>query len=525
LGTAIPEARHAISVQIPTWRDMCGLGGGDLRVMKALRNGYPRSFLHQDIRRLNEHCQRDLDTTDMLLLFPSELHASACREYLVKHKGAKNVRLVARQFGNEAMSVHLWATVFPADLSVAGALFWRLTGTGISSRLAEKCLTLKDMTDHVGQSYAAIPLGPLTPAGAGVRAGADLAPLVSPYQVIQGRIAGFLRISDPSDVFLYPSGMSAIYHLHHLLLQWRGLASAIIGFPYELTIKMLQTYGPGLHFYSMGTDAEIDRFETDLAQGIKVQAVWCECPSNPLLWTVDLSRVRRLADRFDFLVIVDDTIGTFANVNVMPVADVVVTSLSKSFNGFADLLAGSLTLNAASPHHETLKKSLVSSYTNNVYIDDAIQLEHNSRNFLRRQSILNTNAAYLADYAYPLTKDPCSVVKAVYYPKVSPSARYYEERMWEQVDDFTPGYGCLLTIDFKTVAAAVAFFDNLHVLKGPSLGLHHTLAQPYVQMVLQNEKQWAASHGIMETIVRISAGLEDKETLLGLLQVALKAAQ
>ena len=53
-----------------------------------------------------------------------------------------------------------------------------------------------------------------------------------------------------------------------------------------------------------------------------------------------MNRVRRLADQHDFLLVVDDTIGSFANVDVLDVADIVVTSLSKNFNGSADVLAG-----------------------------------------------------------------------------------------------------------------------------------------------------------------------------------------
>jgi cystathionine gamma-synthase len=129
-----------------------------------------------------------------------------------------------------------------------------------------------------------------------------------------------------------------------MLLKWRGLESVVVGFPYELTIKMMEAYGPSLKFYSLGTDEEIDEFEiyldTKARAGSAIQAVWCECPSNPLLYTVDLERIRRLADKYGFIVVVDETIGSFANVDVSGVADIVVTSLSKSFNGYADLLAG-----------------------------------------------------------------------------------------------------------------------------------------------------------------------------------------
>lgn len=127
---------------------------------------------------------------------------------------------------------------------------------------------------------------------------------------------------------------------------------------------------------------------------------------------------------------------------------------------------------------------------------------------------MNTTAESIVDYLSPFASDPSSVVSAVHYPKTCQSAHHYTSRMRHATDEFTPGYGCLFTVDFDTLDASRAFFDSLDVRKGPSLGANVTLAQPYVQMVLQKEKKWAASHGLRETIVRVSVGLEDKDALL-----------
>ena len=65
-----------------------------------------------------------------------------------------------------------------------------------------------------------------------------------------------------------------------------------------------------------------------------------EIPSNPLLRTADLPRLRQLADKYDFLLMVDETIGNFVNVEVLPYADIVVSSLSKIFSGDANVMGG-----------------------------------------------------------------------------------------------------------------------------------------------------------------------------------------
>ena len=54
-GYPIPNAHHAVSVQMTTWEDMQGMMLGHSRVRKVQQIGYPRSFLHQDVVKV---CQR-----------------------------------------------------------------------------------------------------------------------------------------------------------------------------------------------------------------------------------------------------------------------------------------------------------------------------------------------------------------------------------------------------------------------------------------------------------------------------------
>lgn len=61
-------------------------------------------------------------------------------------------------------------------------------------------------------------------------------------------------------------------------------------------------------------------------------------------------------------------------------------------------------------------------------------------------------------------------VKDVYYPKFSPTKQYFDE-----FRNPTGGYGGLFSVIFHSSAAAIAFFDTLEVLKGPSLGTNFTL--------------------------------------------------
>ncbi|KAJ5608599.1 hypothetical protein N7537_005218 [Penicillium hordei] len=55
----------------------------------------------------------------------------------------------------------------------------------------------------------------------------------------------------------------------------------------------------------------------------------------------DLQRLRTLVDRYSFPIACDETIRSFINVDVLPYVDIVMTSLTKSFSGGSDIMAGS----------------------------------------------------------------------------------------------------------------------------------------------------------------------------------------
>jgi cystathionine gamma-synthase len=112
-------------------------------------------------------------------------------------------------------------------------------------------------------------------------------------------------------------------------------------------LKVLEKWGPGCYFYPDGGDQYIDelgqlleRLSLENPTEPPILALFTEVPSNPLLRTINLPRLRQLADQYHFLIVIDDTIGNFVNVDPMPYADIVASSLSKLFSGRADVMGG-----------------------------------------------------------------------------------------------------------------------------------------------------------------------------------------
>ncbi|PWN51960.1 PLP-dependent transferase [Violaceomyces palustris] len=372
------------------------------------------------------------------------------------------------------------------------------------------------------------------------------------------------------DVYLYPTGMSAIFHAHQVAMIERGIRnpaaspgrlgalgkSVCFGFPYTDTLKILQKWGPGCHFYGNGKDTDLDELEALLereeAQRKEkegddapppVLALFCEFPSNPLLRSPDLPRIRRLADKYGFIVVVDETIGNFVNVEVLPYADILVSSLTKVFSGDANVMGGSLVLNPKGPQADTLRKALEAHYEDTYWNEDAVFLERNSRDFVKRVERIDSNTQALTSM---LWKEKLGqgeypgLIKHVFYPKYEVSKANYEKcRRKEPLypgshvgHDSEPdaeqqggGYGGLFSLTFTSLTASEAFYDALACAKGPSLGTNYTLASPYTILAHYTELDWAEEFGVERGLVRVSVGLEDKEELLKMFESSLKAAK
>ncbi|KAJ5887908.1 Cystathionine gamma-synthase [Penicillium taxi] len=540
LGQPVPSSHHAVSVQLPTWDDIKEIFTGAKRMQDVQMAGYPRSFIHEDVKKLHQVCIDEFaNDSAACFLFPSIDYANGCVQFATSsaiHQedaiadhllSIRSLKIELEASGKDQPDLMMLHAVFcPADITKPVKEFWRLVGAGISSRLAQHCMDyMRSISDVTGKPDTLHPLIQRRMSG-------------FPHRKLCQRIATLLErapacarqreLVSPNDVYLYPTGMTAIYQAQQLLSKWRDTQSVVFGVPYDLTLKLIETYSRSVCFLPFGKESDLDQLEEHLVEqarvGSPVQAIWCECPSNPLLRTPNLRHIRKLADQYGAAVVVDDTVGGFANVDLLGVADILVTSLTKSFSGKADVMAGSLVLNPASPFYSDLKRIIEKSYQNHLFSADAIKLEMNSRDFLDRTARINDTASYIMRSLKPLVNDSTCVLTKLYHPELDPRPENYRAQMRKETKYFKPGYGGLFTMQFEDVELAKVFFNCLNVHKGPSLGAPVTLAQPYVQTVFHNQIEWAGNCGLHESIVRVSVGMEDKYALLVAFHLALAEA-
>ncbi|KAJ6145020.1 hypothetical protein N7470_008915 [Penicillium chermesinum] len=427
---------------------------------------------------------------------------------------------------NEGRDIHneqeyRWATfyavVYHTDLAPIAMSFWRETGDGITSRHAEYALGmfqfLKSQSDskaHLDELQNASSLPPPSTTAAEIT---SIKSLIATSAASDSPGHAPIRLDD---VFLYSKGLAGIYAVARSLVPRVRQPKTHKSWPYAETVKCVERSGWGnVILYGKGTEADLDELEQRLANGVRIQALFCELPSNPQLASPDLHRIRALADQYKFVVACDETLGTFVNVDVLPYVDIVMTSLTKIFSGAADVMGGSVIVNPDSPFYESIHGRLAKSWEDVLFPGDIAVLARNCPDFVERVQYCCHGALAVANLV-----SQSSLVATVYYPSLVPSRHLYERYRREN-----GGYGYVLSIIFHEPARAVAFYDALDVCKGTSIGANFTLAVPYSQLAHFRELDWAEANGVPKHIVRISVGIDDTEKLLNRVVKALEAAQ
>lgn len=464
---------------LPLWRHVVGYEERDPTTMGKLRCGYPRFYVHPVVAEFMSEARRQLASPgEIAYVFPSRATAALCSDYV---RDGTGLELRLDRFGADG----LHAVIGPGEAEAACREFWQHTGLIVSSRRARSALRGKDGGKDSGAEVDAI---------------------------LRGRIATWYGAA-PDDVYLYPSGMAAIYAATDLAARLNpGARRAQLEFPYLDTMKVHERFSTGATLYADGDAADlVDRLRRDGPVGL----VTTEIPSNPLLRTVSLKDVSPLLREQGAVLIVDDTIATPVNVDVTPWADIVTTSLTKFFCGAGDVIAGAAVLNPRSPHYAALSRLFRTQHENLLWHEDAEALELRSRDFAARVRQINGTAEILAEY---LRSHPA--IGHVWYPKFDRGGGY------EPIRRPGGGYGGLISmLTEDPERRAAPFYDALRVNKGPSLGTDFTLACPYTMIAHYRELDWAENFGVSRWLIRISVGLEDADDLCARFERALSATQ
>ncbi|KAJ7188742.1 pyridoxal phosphate-dependent transferase [Mycena filopes] len=539
-----PEGPHTITVHAKGWDTALAFRNGDQTLFAKIRSLYPRFMPFGPVKELSMaiHTKLSLPPMHGCLPFISPDAFAIAQEYAFSHhRKPVEARLTAADLTFKVVDIggtRLYCVVYPMPKTPGILGAWQNPGMGVSSRLAEALLKKVDTLtevhfDTAGDGDVSVEKIPAP----------TYVPESEAHQGLRERIVGLLKRAPVKtqekevavdDIYLYPTGMAAIYRLHQAIMQTRKGPIVSLGAVFHNTWHLFAEAPDGFkHFGQCDAKSGVmDKLEEYLKgeakEGRQIGYVFVEFPSNPLLVSVDLYRLRQLADKYGFSVVVDDTIGSFSSVDLLPVADIILSSLTKSFSGYADVMCGSVILNPSLPSYAALKKVYGTLFRNEFFAGDAQHLLSNSADYLERSTILNRNALAVATLLHGRASQPDSAVTGSLYPPFLDTIDNYTALMRPATPEFTPGYGCLLSVDFASLTAARAFYDNLHVHQGPHLGAHLTLAVPFNELVWgkdAKEFEYHVAYGLRGEQVRIAVGLEPEADLLAVVEEALRHAE
>tara|TARA_B100000482_G_scaffold180400_1_gene152852 strand:- start:89 stop:1543 length:1455 start_codon:yes stop_codon:yes gene_type:complete len=466
LGHPLPDHPHAVSMALPRWRDVIAYEEHEPTCRAALQTIYPRFGLHPFLQELANQV-----TSDGMGVWPFASHAAALAAQ--KHCQRKSPQSNLHSLDQNNITFLLT----DAAANPHAKAFWQHTGLGASSRQAAIALGRED--------------APSSDQGEQAR------------QRVRKRLAAIHHCSE-EHISLVPAGMAALHAgLEAVQTLRSGRPTLQLGFPYVDVLKQPQMVFHGSELLSSTDLTEIitalDRLEP--------AAVIVELPSNPLLRCVDLPAVAKLAHARGIPLIADDTIGTGINLEALPYADLIFTSLTKSFSGRGDVMAGCLLISPYSQWTSTLLEAVSPRAT--LSDADAIALERNSHDVNERIPRLDANCLALAQ---KLEKHPA--VKRVLHPK--------DCKNFQALKKPGAGDGCLLSFELHASERnAQRVFDALQICKGPSLGTSFSLVCPYTQLAHYDELDWAEACGVPAHLLRVSVGLEEPDELWSRFETAL----
>ncbi|KAG7447610.1 PLP-dependent transferase [Guyanagaster necrorhizus] len=548
LGDAIPpNVPHTIVCSLPTWQDAIGFAEQEERVVTSLKAGYPRQKIHDYVKALWKVCSQihGIEGEECALSF-SRKSVEECVLYVKKHSEKPGEPRACRfevpyKDGIDVSGFpEVFAVFFPSSAFTEASQFMMYTGSGISARFAELCLECIP-NELIDTSTFVIPLRTVNwrsleyyQAHKPVETGSEAKRALR--RIFAGdlgdgsaNIRGVPGVSS-DDVYLYASGMNAIWHLHLMILDTRpkGLKSAAFNVLYSHSHNLIEGWGAGHHVIGSGSIAELEALLA--SEQIKdpeqppLAALYIDFPTNPMLKSPDVARLRELADQYHVPLIIDETVGNFISVQLLPYADIVVCSLTKIISGLANVMGGALLLNPTSPYYSAFKARMEETYQDLYFSEDAICLEANTRDIKQRIAIVNKNAEAVADYLYARSQmSQGSFIKQVLYPKYQDRDIY--ERYLNKESGARPGYGGLLSVSFTSLAVGKVFYDALRCYKGITFGTIFTLAIPFTEMSFHSNLKWAEENGVDHALVRISIGMENWENLKDIFDVALAAAE
>lgn len=308
----------------------------------------------------------------------------------------------------------------------------------------------------------------------------------------------------------FASGMAAIDAVIKLLKPGDEVISTndLYGGSYRLFTKVFQDFGIKFHFVGM-EDAE--SIKSLINENTKL--LWTETPTNPMMNIIDIKAMANIAKENDLLLAVDNTFATpYLQRPLELGADIVMHSATKYLGGHSDVVLGALIVN-----DDELAEKLAFLQNASGGVpgpQDSFLMLRGIKTLHVRMQRHCENAKAVASYLKDHPK-----IGEVYWPGFEDHPNHDIAK--EQMKDF----GGMLSFTTKgnDYDEAVRIVEKLKLFTlAESLGGVESLSGHPASMTHASiPKEEREKSGVVDSLIRLSVGIEDIDDLLADLKQAL----
>jgi len=320
----------------------------------------------------------------------------------------------------------------------------------------------------------------------------------------------FASIENGKYGLAFGSGLAAIDAIIKLLKPGDEVVSTndLYGGSFRLFTKIYQDFGIKFHFIGMQNTSNIEAYVNK-----NTKLIWVETPTNPMMNIIDIKAVSSIAKNNNILLAVDNTFATpYLQQPLNLGADIVMHSATKYLGGHSDVVLGGLIVN---------DKDLADKLYFIQNASGAICGPQDSFLVLRGIKTLHVrmqrhceNGKAVAEFLANHSK-----IEKVYWPGFENHPNHEIAKI--QMSDF--GGMISFTTKGNNFEEAIKIVEKLKVFTlAESLGGVESLAGHPASMTHASiPKEEREKTGVVDSLIRLSVGIEDIDDLIADLQQAL----
>ncbi|MGZ5282934.1 MAG: cystathionine gamma-synthase [Bacteroidia bacterium] len=310
--------------------------------------------------------------------------------------------------------------------------------------------------------------------------------------------------------YCFGSGMAAIDTITKLLVPGDEVVATndLYGGTYRIFTKVFAKYGIKFTFVDLSDASNLQKYLTD-----KTRMVWAETPTNPMLNIMDIAETKKQIGDRNIMLVVDNTFATPYLQNPLDLgADIVIHSATKYLGGHSDVVLGAVICNDDKIAEQL--KFLQNSCGAVCGPHDAFLVLRGTKTLHVRMDRHCENGMKIANYLVNHPK-----VAKVHFPGLPdhPGHEIAKKQM--------KAFGGMMSFSLKgdryedalTLLTSTHYFALAESLGGVESLIGHPASMTHAAI----PKEEREKTGVVDSLIRLSVGIEDADDLIADLEQAL----